>query len=245
MDELSKNPKEYFDYLKQCKIFCTDEDLNKAYENGLILLSKFISTGQVAAARKLMFHLETVKKERELIKMGINSFVYKDDIDNFIDNIERNVVKIIELSRYEREIPDEIANVVQQTKDIFDEFYVVFTDYTGKAEKQAEKERDPILFGTFQNREKMILVERFYFLGDWVDNYCDLTFDKMLSEIQKSTGKNVEMKISTPLTIEELRTQLGRLENSKVGTSSSYRMKESTSNPIKMLFKKVRSVIKK
>ena len=31
--------------------------------------------------RKLMFHLECIEKEREIVKMGINTFIYRDDIE--------------------------------------------------------------------------------------------------------------------------------------------------------------------
>ncbi|MCD3340325.1 hypothetical protein G8T81_14565, partial [Clostridium botulinum C/D] len=103
-------------------------------------------------------------------------FIYRDDVEEYIDNIAKDVVKLIELERYEREIPDEIVEVIKQTKGKFDQLYILFTDYTGKMERQVEKERrekDPILFGTFQDEKSRAVIDRFYFLGDWVDEYCD------------------------------------------------------------------------
>lgn len=80
---------------------------------------------------KLLFHLECIEKEREIVSMGINTFVYRDDIEYYINNVASDIVKIIELERYEREIPDEIVEVIAKVKDKFDQLYIVFTDYTG------------------------------------------------------------------------------------------------------------------
>lgn len=112
------------------------------------------------------------------------------------------------------EIPDEIVEVVAAVKDKFDQLYVVFTDYTGKVERQVEKERrekDPILFGTFQNPSNRTVIDRFYYLGDWEDEYCDLTLDKMVNETEKAGKRNIVKTISTPKDIEELKEQLSSL----------------------------------
>lgn len=223
MDELKKTeentgskltPQQYFEEIKDRKHHITDAELVKVYDNCLDLLNKYKITGQQKGMRKLMFHLECIEKEREIVKMGINTFIYRDDIEEYIDSVAKDTVKIIELENYEREIPDEIVEVVASVKDKFDQLYVVFTDYTGKVERQVEKERrekDPILFGTFQNPSNRTVIDRFYYLGDWEDEYCDLTLDKMVNETEKAGKRNIVKTISTPKDIEELREQLSSL----------------------------------
>ena len=223
MDELKKTeentgskltPQQYFEEIKDRKHHITDAELVKVYDNCLDLLNKYKITGQQKGMRKLMFHLECIEKEREIVKMGINTFIYRDDIEEYIDSVAKDTVKIIELENYEREIPDEIVEVVATVKDKFDQLYVVFTDYTGKVERQVEKERrekDPILFGTFQNPSNRTVIDRFYYLGDWEDEYCDLTLDKMVNETEKAGKRNIVKTISTPKDIEELREQLSSL----------------------------------
>lgn len=223
MDELKKaeentgselTPQQYFEEIKDRKHHITDAELVKVYDNCLDLLNKYKITGQQKGMRKLMFHLECIEKEREIVKMGINTFIYRDDIEEYIDSVAKDTVKIIELENYEREIPDEIVEVVAAVKDKFDQLYVVFTDYTGKVERQVEKERrekDPILFGTFQNPINRTVIDRFYYLGDWEDEYCDLTLDKMVNETEKAGKRNIAKTISTPKDIEELREQLSSL----------------------------------
>ena len=218
-------PQQYFEQVKERKHHITDEELVKVYDNCLELLNKYKITGQRKGIRKLMFHLECIEKERGIVKMGIDTFIYRDDIEEYIDSIAKDSVKIIELENYEREIPDEIVKVIAAVKNKFDQLYIVFTDYTGKVERQIEKERrekDPILFGTFQNQSNRTVIDRFYYLGDWEDEYCDLTLDKMVNETKKVGKRNIVKTISTPKDVEELRKQLSGLieENGRIMVSS-------------------------
>lgn len=223
--ESELTPQQYFEKLKLKKQFSTDEELNTLYDNVSILLQKYITTGQITAAKKLMFHLESIEREKEIIRMGINQFIYMDDIDEYIDNVAKNTVKIIELENYIREIPDEIVEKIEQVKDKFDQFYVLFTDYTGREERRVEKERrdkDPILFGTFEKREKnrdrdeLMIIDRFYYIGDWIDEYCDLTLDKMVSEMSKA-NKKIQRRMYIPKTLDELKEQLATIEKTDKG----------------------------
>lgn len=216
---------EYFDMVKSNKQTITDAMLTEAYINAEYLMKKYLETGQLKGAKKLYYHLECVEKEREVLKLGVNTFIYKDDIEYFIDSVTKNTVKIIELSNYEREVPDEIVDIVKVTKDIFDEFYVVFTDYTGKVERQISKERrekDPILFGTFKNSDYGVLVERFYYLGDWIDEYCDLTLDKMVTQMKSAGKSKIVQKVYVPSDLEDLKKQLDNV----VETSKGFKLKE-------------------
>ena len=201
-------PYQYFQFVKSKVNEINDEDLNKLYSISLELLEKYKKTGQVKAAKKLAFHIKSILKEKEIIDLGITKFVYRDDIENYIDNIAKDVVKIIELKNYPREIPDELVETIEKTKDIFDEMYVLFTDYTGEVEKKVEKERDPILFGSFIDRTVDEMSQRMYYLGDWVDEYCDLTLDKLVSQ----TNKSIVKEISIPNDTNELINQLNKIQ---------------------------------
>ena len=227
-DESKLTPSQYFNAVKERKNTIDDEGLQKVYDNCMDLINKYSVTGQEKSIDKLMFHLECIEKERELVKMGLNTFVYRDDIERYIDNIASDVVKIIELENYEREIPDEIIDVIYTVKEknLFDRLYVVFTDYTGKIEKKVAKERrdrDPILFGAFVNSSHSCIIDRFYFLGDWEDEFCHLTLDKMVNETRKKTGENIERKFSTPEDVKEYRKQIAQLkrDGSKFYVTSS------------------------
>lgn len=219
-------PQEYFDEIKERKNHITDTQLQSIYDNCLELLNKYKITGQKKGMQKLLFHLDCIEKERDIVAMGIDTFVYKDDIEFYISNVADDAVKIIDLESYEREIPDEIVNIIEKIKDKFDQLYIVFTDYTGAVERKIQHERrqkDPILFGTFQDSTSRCVIDRFYYLGDWIDEYCDLTLDKMVNKIEKVGNRNIIHTIKTPEDIEELKSQLNsyKIINDKIIVSNT------------------------
>ena len=125
--------------------------------------------------------------------------------------------------------------------------YVVFTDYTGEMERKVETHnrlKDPILFGSFFDVDSEVIVERFYFLGDWVDDFCDLTLDKMVAEVYDRTGVDIEKKIKTPEDIEELRAQLENLKpvNNRIDNRHFVQIKKEAVKP--NVFKRVIAAIK-
>lgn len=212
MEEKELSPYEYFQKVKSKVKEINNEEINKLYSISTGLLEKYKKTGQIKSARKLAFHIKSLLKEKEIIDLGINKFVYKDDIENYIDNIAKNVVKIIELKNYPREIPDELIETIEKTKNIFDELYVLFTDYTNELVEEVVKERDPILFGAFIDRKNDAMCQRLYYLGDWVDEYCDLTLDKLISQ----TNKEIVKEIKIPDNKNELIEQLNKLQEYKL-----------------------------
>ena len=241
-------PDQYFHIIKGKKQKINDSELSKIYDNCLELLNKYKVTGQVKGMRKLLFHLECIEKEREIVRMGVDTFIYRDDIEDYIDNIAKDVVKIIDLPSYEREIPDEIVAIIEQVGSKFDKLYVLFTDYTGKLERRVAKEErrtDPILFGTFQNEKDRSVIDRFYYLGDWEDEYCDLTLDKMVNEVKNAGKRSITHSIKTPADIEELRKQLNSMTENN-GRGAEFIVKSDDAKKTKTgLFGKIKGIFKK
>jgi len=213
-DDSLMSAKDYFDLVKGCRQRFEQSDLDAIYKNCMYLANKALITKQKKALGKLLFQMECLEKEKKLLDLGFDTYVNMDDVDYFIDTVREKSVKIIELANYEREVPDEIVDNVVKTEGIFDEYYVVFTDYTGAMERQIAKERrdkDPILFGVFRSKSRHTVVDRFYYLGDWVDEYCDLTLEKMVEEM-KQEGRDIKKLIELPKTLDELRESLKNLE---------------------------------
>lgn len=224
-------PSQYFDYLKGAKQNITTEALKKSYEVFVKLAEKYTKLGQKESLKKLCFLADTLAKEEKLLELGINTYVYKDTIEDYIEHVAEKTVKIVELSRYMREIPDELVDTVEKTNDLFDEYYVVFTDYTGKEERKVKKEdrdKDPILFGVFKNSTNV--ADRFYFLGDWIDEYCDLTLDKMVEQYEKKKGYSPVIINEIPTTSEELVELLKtyKIDNKKNGSEYSITVSDET-----------------
>ena len=221
--EVSKeiDAQKYFDELKTKKQNTTDQFLLNLYENTEVLLKKAFALGQLYATRKLIFTLETLEKERELYNLGCRTFIYRDDIEHYIDKVSAKAVKIIELENYPREIPDEVASQLIEFKqrNIFSQYYVVFTDYTGETSKELkaeQKRKDPILFGTFMKKDTSgtYLHDRFYYIADWEDEYCDLTLARMTAEMT-AKGKSIKQPVCIPdASIQTIRDYLTQLEES-------------------------------
>lgn len=226
--EKTISPYEYFQNMKDKLQTMDDEKLGNVYKNAIYLAERYNKTGQTKGLRKLKFHIESIVKERQILDAGINKFVYRSDIEEYIQDVADKQVVILDLKSYERNLPDEIIETLEKVKDLFDEFYVVCTDYTGEMTRRVQEERrekDPILFGAFLDRERNAINERFYYIGDWIDDYCDLTLDKMVAEMKEDTGKNiVNNMFSIPRTQEELQNQLNSLKLEEDESSDSIKL---------------------
>lgn len=217
------DPQEYFELIKDRKHETSDEfltDFQKVIETEM---SKAMATNQDFLIRRLAYAYSVISKERELLDLGVNVYVLKEDIEEFIKSVSDKVVKVIELEKYPRSIPDEVVEKIQalKEKNLFDRYYVVFTDYTGEVEKQvaAEKRRkDPIVFGAFEQKIEGIwdILDRFYYIADWEDEYCDLTLAKMVDAMSKKKKKNIihetSIKQATP---EEVRAYVNALQEAE------------------------------
>lgn len=198
------NADEAMTALKAKKETVTVQEIKNFYESGMELLKKFKTTNQIAAAKKLLFNLDCCEKEIKLIKMGIDTFIYEDDIKYFIDKVATNDVRLIELDLYEREVPDEVAEIIEKVKPLFTSLWVLYTDYAqSRKAKESKRQivekarisKDPILFGVMMDEENRTINERYYFLADWVDEYCDLTLEKFLDKMRVNGKTNVSHKI--------------------------------------------------
>lgn len=202
-------PNDFFDKIKDSRQVVTTEMIEELKACLGKEAQQFIDNGQLLSAKRLMFHIECADREQKVIAAGINQFVYRDDLDEFITNVSQQVVKIIELEHFERKIPNDKSKEIQRVKDLFDQVYIVFTDYTGREERKVEKKRrasDPIAFGAFKSKDNKIWNHRFYFICDWEDEYCDLTLDKYVSQMVKA-GYEVPVHVADEITVEELKVR--------------------------------------
>ena len=211
-------PTVYFNYVKDMKKDIKDENLEVVADNCLALLKKTKLTEQTSAAKKIFDQYSLIMRELKAASFGFNTIVYKSDIEKFITKISKHTVKIIELSKYPREVDDSVIDKLEIAKEneLFDEYYILFTDYTEKETKKIAKERrdkDPILFGAFKSEDKNnIPEERFFYIGDWVDEYCDLTLEEMLTQYEKSESVGAKYTIDIPKDVDALKEYMGLIE---------------------------------
>lgn len=203
--------KEYFELIKSTKKKITKKDLEKSL---VVLAEEYqLSTaiGQTKMANRLKFYIESTMKQLDLVSTNFNSFVESSTISEYIDKVRpKNSVKIVELERYCRIIPKDCIEKISIAKslEVFDEVLILYTDMTGQnnvtKEEQAmiARNKDPIAFGIFQNKELEITNPRFFVIADWVDEWCDLTFDKLITEcvkynIEENVGELKQSKLDS------------------------------------------------
>lgn len=211
-------PTVYFNYVKDMKKNIEDENLQTVADNCLVLLQKTKLTGQTKSAKKIFDQYQLIMRELKAATFGFDTIVYKSDIEKFITKISNHPVKIIELENYPREVDDSIIDklLVAKENELFDEYYILFTDYSDKEAKKVAKERrdkDPILFGAFKSQDNNNIPEtRFFYIGDWVDEYCDLTLEEMLTQYEKSESVGAKYTIEIPKDIDALKEYMGMME---------------------------------
>lgn len=230
-------PTMYFNYVKDMKKNIEDENLQTVADNCLKLLQKTKLTGQTKAAKKIFAQYSLIMRELRAASFGFDTIVYKSDIEKFITKITKHPVKIIELANYPREVDDSVMDrlIVAKKNELFDEYYVLFTDYSMKETKKVAQERrdkDPILFGAFKTTDENDIPEnRLFYIGDWIDEYCDLTLEEMLTQYEQSESVGAKYNISIPRDVDAHKKYMGMIEKKDTTKAESIlaKLKKKTS----------------
>lgn len=255
-----KDPNNFFEpyhYYEYIKGKLETQEQSKLDNELSVLINAFKTckrTGQRRLCDIIIFNIKCIIHERALLSLGITEYIDKESIQKFVESVKpKNSIKIIELSRYPRTIPQKEAKLIQIIKDkhIFDDICIIFTDFTKndyKTEEEKElvkRNRDPICFGMFRDTGIDKNYKRLYKICDWVDDYCDLTFDKMVNQMSKM---NIDCKNGTiePFidmdTIDEINKELNKFGLDNLDKSKKYNL------PIKQnlsVFQKIQCFLKK
>ena len=87
------------------------------------------------------------------------------------------------LKNFNRPIPQNIIDKINKINnlEVFDNYVVLYYDPDGKFSKETAEEeakrKDPIIFGLIAGSKKL------YYVGDWIDEYCDLTLEKFVETL--------------------------------------------------------------
>lgn len=151
---------------------------------GLIAYSE--EMGQRALYEQLCSEVAILAREAELVACGIDKSVTRKDIEKFIYLVKDRTIKFDKFEKFPRVVPKNVQEKIKdlQKKKIIDgqELWILYVDYTKeelKTSKEKIRNKDPILFVEFSHQKDV-----FYFVADWVDEYCDLTFDKFVKQFK-------------------------------------------------------------
>jgi hypothetical protein len=153
------------------------------------LINKAHAMGQTAQedilARGLIVHIY----ESVLAVTGFNKYIDLKDLQE----LQKKCVRLLDLdyiANFTRIIPPEVAEkkLLADKLHVFDNYVILHYDPTGASREMTEEEKmreikrkaDPVLFGVILGSTKL------YYIGDWVDEYCDLTWEQIVEKIGES-----------------------------------------------------------
>ncbi len=189
------------DYFNEFKVNIEElnhvDDIATHYET---ILQKAISLNQTALVEKLQDMIEVVRAESYLINTDLNKFITEKNVCDLYKKVGRNKnLKLTWLKNFTRVIPDIVfdAKKLADKKLVFDNYVILHYDLLDngenltKEEIEKKKEPDPILFGVIKNSRKL------YYVADWIDDYCDLTLEEIVSILGSKVGEINNKSVKT------------------------------------------------
>lgn len=179
-------PEIFFDTVKrdkkQIKI------INGIVDKYLASIEKAKKFGQTALVEKMEDDIGVVKKEALACANGIKEYLTEQQIEKLLKKSSKNI-EIDDIKNFVRLLPDTLIYKIDKLKqdNVFDKYVVMHYDLkkenTELTKKEKAKKRDPILFGMIKGSRNL------YFIGDWIDEYCDLTLKEAVNIIEEKTKK--------------------------------------------------------
>lgn len=182
-------PQLYFKYIKKkfgvletMRLDARLKRLEKAFNAA-------VANGQEALGEKILKELARETRESAMYVKGIKHFIEYDDVQKHKRNIKGGHISDTKFKDFTRVIPDDVLAKKKAVEDLFDGF-VIYHVWDEEAEKKLEKKqkidpeersrmRDPVLFGVIKESNRL------YFIADWEDEYCDLTFEEIVDVVGK------------------------------------------------------------
>lgn len=166
----------------------TIPELEHTSSNIELLKQEAINLEQRTLLNKLQMQKDFTDKLIECVKSGYDTYVLKSDIVKLLETETVENVQVLALkplAEFPRPIPKENANEIKKALPLFDHIMILYTDYTQNDREAHEKEqieKDPIAFGIlrYENGNTQGYSNHLIFITDWIDEYCDLTLDKLI-----------------------------------------------------------------
>lgn len=170
------------DFFSQVKIKTGSE---KEFRDYLKVIFSQISgaktMGQTSLLEELAEKLVINVYEGALYANGLRRMITFEELENLADRSPRGLCVDL-VQNFTRLIPADVIKEKEKADQlqIFDNYVILHFDPEDKGSKKTkeeiteERKKDPILFGLILDSQKL------YYIADWIDEYCDLTWDKVL-----------------------------------------------------------------
>ena len=151
--------------------------------------NKAVDAGQDMLSEKMLNEISRFMRETMLLQKGIKYQISKEEVAKYKRRIKNGHISDTKLEKFTRAIPEKVVKRLNEVRSLFDSF-VIYHYWSDAAQSENVKKmnstehanmRDPVLFGQFNEAPNVL-----YFIADWEDEFCDLTFDEML----EAMGRN-------------------------------------------------------
>lgn len=194
------NISEVMNSIKKSFNLAKREDKDKIFKKLTKLEKQANKLGQERLIEQLKYESAYFTREFEdAIPNGYTKYVELEELKQTLIKLKDSDVanlRLASLKDYINPIPEENTDEIEEASKYFDQFYILFTDYSHSLDSQKEIERDPIVFGSFKIKKSkqysgIGLNKRLYYITDWEDEYCDLTLSKFITMTESALNKNI------------------------------------------------------
>lgn len=182
-----------FSYTKKC----LDEAEEPVVREKLLRFTQIFNTtsrtGQLALREEAGRQILYLSKKQQAAGLGFKKYIMLDTLQLLMRNVaekplkdekqpsKKKILFLKPFREFPRLVPENVIKRLEevQKKNLFEEFWILYLDYTAKeltSTSQRIREKDPILFGKLDAK-----AEELFYITDWVDEYCDLTLDKIVN----------------------------------------------------------------
>ena len=167
-------------------------------------ISNAAKAGQTALVDRLKSRLKSAKSELQLVNAGLTRFFMEEQVVDFYrkTSSDKNL-KLTWIKHFVKPIPSKILEVKEKLDQqfVFDNYVILHydpnndaTSLTEEEKKQEEiRKKDPIIFGVIEGSRRL------YYVGDWIDEYCDLTLDVVVEVLKEKVNEVNNEKVKTYL----------------------------------------------
>lgn len=187
--EAKLSVQEFFDSIKHsCKEIDVIKHRMLGYERAI---QNAKAAGQVALLEQLKGGLNAHLMESRLASMGLTRYLDEESIVKFYKASEKGL-RLDWIKNFTRTVPEDVVatKLRADALHVFDNYVILHYDPQVKSyaetEEEKKKRKDPILFGVMKGKRVL------YFVGDWIDEVCDLTLDQLAEALGKEAIKETE-----------------------------------------------------
>jgi len=182
--------KEFFDLVKSNVNELDKKEINDILEKYHLTLKNAEYNNQTALVERIVKYASVLKFELALSTSEFNQYLTEEDIVKFHSKASvhekfKTGLCLTYVKNFIKIIPFEITELKKKADElkVFDNYVILHYDPSGEAVKdtkaEIKKKKDPVLFGVIKGSTNL------HYIGDWIDDYCDLTLDVIIKKIKK------------------------------------------------------------